>query len=192
LDVVIECTGIGALLDRQTQRLSGGEAQQVRFAISIAGDPELVFLDEPTAAMDVEARRTFWRMIRQFAQEGHTVVFATHHLEEADNAHRVVVINHGRVVANGPGAVLTAAIASRQLRFVLDKPDEQLLEQLQGVTDVEVRGAGITLDSLDADATVRALVESRVAFRDLEITGPRLEEAFMSLTSEGSVQGRQL
>lgn len=187
LDVIIERTGIGALLDRQTHRLSGGEAQRVRFAISIAGDPELVFLDEPTAAMDVETRRTFWRMIRQFGQEGHTVVFATHHLEEADNAHRVVVMNHGRVVANGPGAVLTAAVATRQLRFLVDKPDEQLLEQLKGVTDVEVRGAGITLDSLDADATVCGLVESGVTFRDLEITGARLEEAFISLTGKDSV-----
>jgi ABC-2 type transport system ATP-binding protein len=188
LDAIIERTGIGALLHRQTHHLSGGEAQRVRFAISVAGNPELVFLDEPTAAMDVEARRTFWRMIRQFAQEGHTVVFATHHLEEADdNAHRVVVINRGRVVANGPGAVLKAAVTTRQLRFLVDGPDERLFGQWEGVTDVEVRGASITLDSLDADATVRELVESGVAFRDLKITGACLEEAFISLTGKDSV-----
>ena len=108
--------------DRQTHRLSGGQAQRVRFAVAIAGDPELVFLDEPTAAMDVEGRRSFWRMMRQFGQEGRTIVFATHHLQEADQiADRVVVINHGRVVANGPGATLKAAVAARQVRFVCDR-----------------------------------------------------------------------
>jgi ABC-2 type transport system ATP-binding protein len=182
-DVTVERAGIGAFLSRQTQRLSGGQAQRVRFAIAIAGDPEVVFLDEPTAAMDVEGRRSFWRMIRQFGHEGRTIVFATHHLQEADQiSDRVVVINHGRVVANGPGATLRAAVAARRLRFVCEHPDEPLLDELEGVTDVEVRGKGVTLDSLDADATVRALVRHRVAFRDLEVTGAGLEEAFVALT----------
>ena len=83
-DLTVERADIGQLLNRQTHALSGGEAQRVRFAIAIAGDPELVFLDEPTAAMDVEGRRSFWRMIRHFGEEGRTVVFATHHLQEAD------------------------------------------------------------------------------------------------------------
>ena len=122
-DLTVERAGIGPLLARQTQRLSGGQAQRVRFAIAIAGDPELVFLDEPTAAMDVESRRSFWRMMRQFGEEGRTIVFATHHLQEADQiADRVVVINHGRVVANGPGATLKAAVRPRQVRFVCDRP----------------------------------------------------------------------
>ncbi len=193
-DTTVERAGIGPLLARQTHRLSGGEAQRVRFAIAIAGDPELVFLDEPTAAMDVEARRAFWRMIRQFGQEGRTIVFATHHLQEADQiADRVVVINHGRVVADGPGAMLKAAVAARRLRFVCEQPDEQLLDRLEGVTEVELRGQAVTLDSLDADATVRALVESKIAFCDLEVTGAGLEEAFVSLTSGDQVlDGRSL
>jgi len=182
-ELTVERAGIGALLGRQTQRLSGGQAQRVRFAVAIAGDPELVFLDEPTAAMDVESSRSFWGMMRQFADEGRTIVFATHHMQEADRiADRVIVINHGRVVANGPGATLKAAVATRQVRFVTDRPDEQLLDRLTGVTDVVVRGAGVALNSLDADATIRALVHSGIAFRDLEVTGAGLEEAFMALT----------
>ncbi len=185
-EVTVERAGIGALLGRQTHRLSGGEAQRVRFAVAIAGDPELVFLDEPTAAMDVESRRAFWRMMRQFGDEGRTIVFATHHLLEADQiADRVVVINHGVVVANGPGATLKAAVASRQVRFVTGHPDERLLDQLEGVTDVTVRGTGVTLVSLDADATVRALVRGGVAFSDLEVTGAGLEDAFVALTERG-------
>ena len=132
-ELTVERAGIGALLGRTTHRLSGGEAQRVRFAVAIAGDPELVFLDEPTAAMDVESRRSFWRMMRHFGQEGRTIVFATHHMQEVDQiADRVVVINHGRVVANGPGATLKAAVATRQLNFVMECPDEQVLDRLGG------------------------------------------------------------
>ena len=187
-DLTVERARIGSLLGRQTHQLSGGEAQRVRFAIAIAGDPELVFLDEPTAAMDVEGRRSFWRMIRQFGKEGRTIVFATHHLQEADDtADRVVVIDHGRVVADGPGATLKAAVAARWVRFVCDRPDAARLEQLDGVAEVEVRGRGVSLTSLDADATVRALVGSGVSFDDLEVTGACLEEAFIALTRRDRV-----
>ncbi len=182
-EVTVERAGIGPFLGRQTQRLSGGQAQRVRFAIAIAGDPELVFLDEPTAAMDVEGRRSFWRMIREFADEGRTIVFATHHLHEADQiADRVVVVNHGRVVADGPGAALKAAHATRKVRFVWEHPAVAVLDGLEGVTDVEVHGTCVTLDSLDPDATVRDLVRCHVAFHDLEVTGAGLEEAFVALT----------
>ncbi len=196
-DLTVERASIGRLLGRQTHRLSGGEAQRVRFAIAIAGNPDLVFLDEPTAAMDVDGRRSFWRMIRQFGQEGRTIVFATHHLQEADEiADRVVVINHGRVVANGPGATLKAAVSARRVRFVCDRPNQSVFDVLEGVTDVVVRGNGVVLDSLDADATVRALVRHRIAFSDLEVTGACLEEAFLALTRQdrtcesGAVESR--
>ena len=182
--VVVERAEIGALLDRRTGQLSGGQAQRVRFALAIAGDPEVVFLDEPTAAMDVDARRAFWTMMRALGDEGRTILFATHHLSEADQvADRVVVLNRGQVVADGPGATLKAAVASRQLRFVVERPDAAVLDALEGVTDVMVRGTTVTLDSLDADVSIRALVHSGVAFRDLEVTGAGLEEAFIALTA---------
>jgi ABC-2 type transport system ATP-binding protein len=184
LDVVTERAAIASLLHRRTDELSGGQAQRVRFALAIAGDPEVVFLDEPTAAMDVEARRTFWKMIRALGDEGRTIVFATHHLAEADQvADRVVVLHHGRVVADGPGATLKAAVASRQVRFVSERRDLALLNSLEGVTDVQVRGTTVTLDSLDADASIRALVSLGVDFKDLEVTGAGLEEAFLALTA---------
>jgi len=184
LDVVVERAAITTLLHRRADHLSGGQAQRVRFALAIAGDPDVVFLDEPTAAMDVEARRTFWKMIRALGDEGRTIVFATHHLAEADQvADRVVVLHHGRVVADGPGATLKAAVASRQLRFVSEEPDCKVLNSLEGVTDVQVRGTTVTLDSLDADASIRDLVHLGVSFRDLEVTGAGLEEAFLALTS---------
>ena len=161
--------------------------ERVRFAIAIAGDPEVVFLDEPTSAMDVESRQGFWRMMRDFGNEGRTVLFATHHLAEADEiADRVVVLNHGRVVADGPGATLKAAVATRRLRFVTDLPDRAELSELEGVTEVDVCGTGVSIDSLDADATIRYLVGRCVRFRDLEVTGAGLEQAFVALTGCGT------
>jgi ABC-2 type transport system ATP-binding protein len=181
---------IGSLLGCRTNALSGGEAQRVRFALAIAGDPELVFLDEPTVAMDVEGRRTFWRMMRQFGEEGRTILFATHHLEEADQiADRVIVINHGRVVADGPGATLKAAVTARHLRFVVTNPEPDRYDRLEGVTDVKINGSGVTLISLDADATARDLVRSNVEFKDLEVTGACLEDAFVLLTEHKRRQG---
>lgn len=183
LEETVHAAGIGHLLDRHTDRLSGGQAQLVRFAVAIAGNPELLVLDEPTAAMDVAGQRAFWAMIRQFAREGRTTVFATHHLREADEiADRVVVVNHGRVVADGPGSSIKASVRGRRLRFSCAHPDAPLLDGLEGVTDVEVRGTNVWISSLDADATVRDLVFNQVAFEDLEVVGADLEEAFVALT----------
>jgi ABC-2 type transport system ATP-binding protein len=187
-DLTVERAGIGPFLSRPTHQLSGGQAQRVRFAIAIAGDPELVFLDEPTAAMDVEGKRIFWRMIRQFGEEGRTIVFATHHLQEADQfADRVAVINRGRVVADGPGATLKAAIAARRVRFVCDHPNLGDLDGLQGVTEVEVHGTGVNMESLDADATVTDLVRRKIPFRDLEVVSAGMEEVFLALTAGGTL-----
>src|SRR5579884_3341316 len=184
---IVTRAGIGPLLRRLTHQLSGGQAQRVRFALAIAGGPELLVLDEPTSAMDVAGRRSFWAMIRRFGDEGRAVVFATHHLAEADEvAQRVIVVHHGRVVADGPGATLKAAVAARRVRFVADRPDLAVLEQLAGVTDVGVCGPVVTLDSLDADATVRALVRAGVDFRDLEVSGAAMEDVFVALTEESA------
>jgi ABC-2 type transport system ATP-binding protein len=183
LEETVQHAGISHLLDRQTDRLSGGQAQLVRFAVAIAGNPELLVLDEPTAAMDVAGQRAFWALIRKFAREGRTTVFATHHLREADEiADRVVVVNHGRVVADGPGSSIKATVKGRRLRFSCALPDASLLDGLEGVTDVEVRGTHVWINSLDADATVRDLVLNHVAFQDLEVVGADLQDAFVALT----------
>jgi ABC-2 type transport system ATP-binding protein len=177
--------GLTDLADRQTQRLSGGQAQRVRFALAIVGDPDLVFLDEPTIAMDVEGRRSFWAMMRSFSQEGRTVVFATHHLDEVDAvADRIVVMRRGTVVANGAASTIKAAVPTRRVRFASPGADPARLRELDGVDAACVRGSEIVLDSLDADATVRALVASGVAFSDIEVTGADLEQAFVALTGD--------
>ena len=186
-DDILSRAGLTELAARRVEGLSGGEAQRVRFALAIAGDPDLVFLDEPTVAMDVETRRAFWDDMRRSAAEGRTIIFATHYLEEADQvADRIVVLDHGRVVADGTGSALKAGVTERSVSFSLEAADRDLLASLDGVRSVEVHGASVRVASDDADATVRALVQAGIPFRDLEVTGADLETAFLSLTARGT------
>jgi ABC-2 type transport system ATP-binding protein len=167
------------LKDRRVDKLSGGQAQRVRFAMALAGNPALLVLDEPTAALDVEARREFWDSMRRFAAGGTTILFSTHYLEEADeNADRIVVINQGRVVADGSGADIKRTVALTTVSVTA--PPGVTLPDLPGVTSVEVRGDRVHLRSADSDATVLALAAAG-AVRDLEVTPANLEDAFLRL-----------
>jgi ABC-2 type transport system ATP-binding protein len=183
LDAALARAGLTAFRGRRTEDLSGGETQRLRFALAVAGDPELVFLDEPTVAMDVESRHGFWDEMRRFAAEGRTVLFATHYLEEADQvADRIVVLDHGRVVADGTAGSLKAGVAGRTIRFTLPYPDRADLEALPGVTGCELRGDDVTLRSSDTDATLRAIYAGGLPILNLEVTGADLETAFLALT----------
>jgi ABC-2 type transport system ATP-binding protein len=187
LDELVGIAGLGSLLGRRADRLSGGQAQRVRFAAAIAGDPLLLVLDEPTAAMDVPARRNFWRQIHGFARRGRTVLFATHYLHEADDAaDRVVVIAAGRKIADGPPAAIKARFGDQQVRFTLLQGSPGLLAALDGVHAVEHDHARVILHSRDTDATVRSLVGSGLRWSGLEVGGPDLETSFLRLLGEGS------
>ena len=180
---VLDAEPLTALADRPTESLSGGETQRVRFAMAIAGDPDLLFLDEPTVAMDVESRRSFWSDMRAFAAEGRTILFATHYLEEADQvADRIVVLDRGRVVADGTAASIKNASSSRHVRFRSAAPDQAFLAALPGAAAVDIAGSRVDIATADSDATARALLRSDLDVRDLEIAGPDLEAAFLALT----------
>jgi ABC-2 type transport system ATP-binding protein len=183
LATVLAEAGLTAIARRPVHRLSGGEAQRVRYALAIAGDPELVVLDEPTSAMDVPSRREFWQRMRALAAAGRTVLFATHHLEEADAvADRVIVLHRGRVVADGAPAAIKGAVATRTVRLLLPDADGALLRALPGVVACTIHGQDVRLQTHDADATVRALYAAGLDVRGLEVTGAGLEEAFLALT----------
>jgi len=187
LDVgdVLALAGIGAFAERRTQKLSGGETQRARFAVALVGDPELLVLDEPTAGMDVEGRRSFWTAVRELAARGKTILFATHYLEEADaNADRAVLMARGRVVADGPTTEIKARVGGRTIRTTLPATDLHSLSELPGVTAVEAHGETVIIACSDSDAAIRALLAEYPAARDIEITGAALEEAFLELTAE--------
>ncbi|MGW2394368.1 ABC transporter ATP-binding protein [Streptomyces lydicamycinicus] len=185
----LELAGLDEFGGRRVDRLSGGQAQRVRFAVALAGNPELLVLDEPTAALDVEARRAFWRSMRAYARRGHTVLFSTHYLEEADeHADRIVVIDRGRVVADGSGDGIKRRAGSSQVSFDLAGAATGPLSGLPGVSAVEVRGDRARLRTADSDATVLALAGLGL-IRGLQVTPASLEDAFLALTSAEATPG---
>jgi ABC-2 type transport system ATP-binding protein len=174
--------GIERIAARRTQKLSGGETQRVRFALSLVCNPELLVLDEPTVGLDVEARHEFWTTMRAFAARGKTVLFATHQLEEADaHADRAVLIARGRVVADGPTNELKALVGRRTIRATLaDVPLAELM--LAGVESVDRRGEAVILRCTDADLALRSLVDEFPQARGIEVASAGLELAFLELT----------
>ncbi|MGC5562602.1 ABC transporter ATP-binding protein [Streptomyces sp. FR-108] len=190
--------GIADLAGRRVDRLSGGQTQRVRFAVALVGNPSLIVLDEPTSALDVEARYAFWDSMRAYARRGHTVLFSTHYLEEADaNADRIVIVDHGRIVADGTGEQLRRAAGGSLVAFdlagtafetstgVRTSAGTEGLSLLPGVVSLEVRGGRARLRTDDPDATVIALAE-RGAIRGLEVVPASLDDAFLALTAPAS------
>jgi ABC-2 type transport system ATP-binding protein len=173
---------VSEIADRRVGKLSGGQLQRARFAVAVVSDPDLLVLDEPTAAMDVEARHVFWESMREFTDTGRTVVFATHYLDEADAfADRIVILSAGAIVADGTPTEVKAIVTSRTVRFT-GSCDRGLLQRLPGVTAIESRGDRVTLVTDDSDATLRALVAQDPAARDLEVTASSMDDAFLALT----------
>jgi ABC-2 type transport system ATP-binding protein len=186
LDVekVLTLAGVSTIADQFTHKLSGGQTQRVRFAIALVADSELLILDEPTAALDVEGRREFWSTMRELASSGKTILFATHYLEEADAyADRIVLMAAGRVVADGPPTEIKSLVGTRTIRATLPEAPLESLERLDGVTHAERHGESIVLACADSDAAIRALLAAFPDVRDIEIRGAGLEEAFIQLTT---------
>ncbi len=177
-------TGAAEFAGQWTTKLSGGQAQRVRFAAALVGDADLLLLDEPTAGIDVEGRREFWQAMRAVAGRGKTVVFATHYLEEADAfADRIVLMSHGRIVADGPATEIKARAAARTIRGTLPGADLAGLVALPGVAAADRHGDTIILSCSDSDAALRPLLGAFPEIRDIEVGGGSLEEAFLELTA---------
>ncbi len=189
VDEVLELTATTQIASRDTTKLSGGQTQRVRCALALVGDPDLLILDEPTAALDVEGRRDFWSAMRAVAGSGRTVMFATHYLEEADAyADRIVLLAGGRVVADGTANEIRARVGGRTIRATLPDVDLEELRALPGVSDVDRRGDAVVLSCADSDAALRQLLGLHPAARDIEVRSAGLEEAFLELTASDSAE----
>ena len=177
--------GIAGIADRLVDRLSGGQTQRVRFALAIAGDSDLIVLDEPTTAMDVESRQMFWANMHAEVAEGRTLLFATHYLEEADQAaDRILVINKGRLLADGTPAEIKQRAGARRISFRLDAVDEAFLLGLPSLVNLEIRRDIVHLQSSDSDQTLYALLDAGYRPREIEVTSLGLEQAFLAITAE--------
>ena len=177
--------GIESIAGQRVDRLSGGQTQRVRFALAIAGECDLVVLDEPTTAMDVETRRRFWASMKEEVAEGKTLLFATHYLEEADQAaDRILVINRGRLLADGTPAEIKARAGAKHMSFRLDNVNEPFLLGLPGIVSVDMRGDVVQIQSSDSDATLYAMLDAGYRPRELEVGSLGLEQAFLAITAE--------
>jgi ABC-2 type transport system ATP-binding protein len=183
---VMAAAGLLGLENRLFGKLSGGQRQRVLFALALCGDPDLLFLDEPTVGLDVEARRAFWSVIEGKAAEGRSVLLTTHYLEEADAlADRIVLISRGRIVAEGTPAEIKARVAGRKIRC---RTALTLAEAsaLPGVRAARRQGGLTEVFTNDADRAVRELLQRDPALSGLEVEGADLEEAFLALTGADS------
>jgi ABC-2 type transport system ATP-binding protein len=184
--------GIEDLAGRRANKLSGGQKQRVRFAVALVSDPDLLLLDEPTAAMDVGTRREFWKSMYEYTASGRTVLFATHYLEEAEEfADRVVLMRAGRIVADGSVAEVRALAGGRTIRAVVPGVTEPVIAGLPAVTAFDLRDGRVAVSSSDSDATLRALLTRCPDVHDIEITAVGLEGAFLSLTSDETVTSQE-
>jgi ABC-2 type transport system ATP-binding protein len=191
IEETLGLAGLTEVADCRYGKLSGGQQQRLKFALALCGDPEVLFLDEPTVALDVETRRQFWDTIRARTSRGVTVLLTTHYLEEADAlADRVVVIDHGALIAAGSPAEIKARTAGRRIRCITRLPAEQVA-RLSGVRDVTRHGAALEILATHAESVVRELLADDPDLSDLEVSGAGLEQAFLALTRQPQKEAAQ-
>ena len=183
MDEALGAAGLESIANRKYGELSGGQKQRVQFALAICGRPELLFLDEPTVGLDVEARRSFWQQVRRLAADGCAILLTTHYLEEADAlADRVVVLSRGEVVTDATPAGMKALAAARRIRCLTSLPADRVAS-FAGVHSVRQDGVAIEILTNEAERVSRELLLSDPSLTGLEITGAGLEEAFLALTA---------
>ncbi len=191
LDEVLAAAGLTEIADKLFGQLSGGQKQRMLFALALCGDPDLLFLDEPTLGMDIEARRALWEQIRLMAARGKTVLLTTHYLPEAEAlATRVLVIQRGRIVAEGTPAELKGVAQVSTVRCRTAIPAD-ILAALPGVTQLRQEGAVTVLQTSSPEALLRVLLPLDPALASLEVAGTAFEDAFLALVAEGDTSSPQ-
>jgi ABC-2 type transport system ATP-binding protein len=187
-DRAIAMAGLEEKANAQVKELSGGQRQRLYFALAVCGDPDVLFLDEPTVGMDVEGRRSFIERIAEFIQMGRTVVLTTHYLEEADQlAKRVIVIDRGVVIADASPQEIKSKVAGKRVRFAAVTLTEKDLEGLP-VSASTIEDHKVQLLTNQPEAVLRELFRRGVEMSDLEVSGADLEDAFISLTTHKAIE----
>ncbi|SFL36612.1 ABC-2 type transport system ATP-binding protein [Paenibacillus sp. 1_12] len=183
LERLLKISGLVEEKGKLGTALSGGQKRRLGFALALAGDPSVLFLDEPTVGMDVSSRQLFWETVKAMAGQGRTIILTTHYLEEADAiANRVVVINKGKLVADGTPEEIKATTNSKILSFTAGLGlTEERLRSLPGIMDTEWKGRRVKLYSSDTDQLIAAIVRQELDATDIEIQSVGLEEAFQAL-----------
>jgi ABC-2 type transport system ATP-binding protein len=188
----LEMAGLIEQASIKIGKLSGGQRQRLYYALAVCGDPDAVFLDEPTVGMDVESRRAFLSGIKEFARQGKTIVLTTHYLEEADElAQRIVVIDRGLVIADASPEEIKSRVAGKRVTFTADPALSEKDFAGMPCTHLDLDGARVRLFSNEPEVVLGALFRRGVGLRNLEVVGADLEEAFLSLTGHHDDAGRR-
>jgi ABC-2 type transport system ATP-binding protein len=186
LEELLTVAGLEGLEERQFGKLSGGQKQRMLFALALCGDPDLICLDEPTLGMDVEARRAMWDQVRRLTARGKTILLTTHYLEEADAlASRIVVIQKGKVIAEGTPEELKTADGSRAIRCITSLTTS-FVSAIPGVTSVEQDGNAMLVRTPAPEAVLRTMLENDTTLSGLEVRATALEDAFLALTNQNT------
>jgi ABC-2 type transport system ATP-binding protein len=179
----IDAAQLGDKRDARIATLSGGQRQRLYFALAIVGDPDVLFLDEPTVALDVESRRTFWEQITRLTARGKTVLLTTHYLEEADAlADRIIVVDRGVIVAEGSPSAIKTQVGGKDVRFIAEGLSREWLSTLPGVQRVSQAGRAWTILTVEPERVLREVFARDVVISGLEVQGAGLEEAVLALT----------
>lgn len=178
-------------LKMRTEKLSGGQKRRVSFALSLAGNPELLFFDEPTVGMDIASRQKFWRTIQQYAKAGKTVVFTTHYLQEADDfANRILLLNQGHLIQDGSPEAIKRNVSRQIVSFLTHSlfpfPAFKKLPYVLNIYEKENR---IMIETNNVEETIAALFAKNIRIKDLQIEKGRLEDAFSQLTNVEELEG---
>ncbi|KAB2346428.1 ABC transporter ATP-binding protein [Actinomadura rudentiformis] len=182
-DAMLETVGLGEKADVQVEKLSGGQAQRLSIACALVHDPELVFLDEPTAALDPQARRNLWDLLREINTGGRTIVLTTHHMDEAEVlCDRVAIMDRGRILQLGPPAALVRGLdAPARISVASGLLAEEDARALPGADTVSDDGVSLTISTRDPSAVVAAMA-AKDALAGVQIHGGTLEDVFLELT----------
>lgn len=185
-DRLLAASGLEEEARTMANKLSGGKMRWLQFALALAGDPDALFLDEPTVGMDVNSRRHFWDELRAFIAAGKTLLLTTHDLREADMlADRVIVMQNGAVIADAPPERIKMEFGGRQVSFVGGpEVDIKRLRALSGVLEIQTSGRQVTVRTQDSDELLRQLILGEWDIRDIQVGGGGLEDAFLKLTAE--------
>ena len=182
---VLEMAGLQKKALAQVGTLSGGQRQRLYFALAVCGDPDVLFLDEPTAGLDVEARHSFWEQIRAFVQQGKTILLTTHYLEEADAlAERIILIDRGHVRADASPAALKAQVSNSRVAFDVSEPLPPDFFAALPVLQLELGERHVSFLTSKLETVLRALFSQPAEITNLAISGASLEEAFFHLTQD--------
>jgi ABC-2 type transport system ATP-binding protein len=186
----IQIAGLEEKANVRLARLSGGQKQRVYFALALVGNPDVLFLDEPTTGLDVESRRNFWDQINIQIARGKTIILTTHNLEEADAlAKRIIVINRGKIIVDGTPDEIKGHVGGKHVRFHASHVSMEDLQAIAGVQSVRLVNKKFEIYTKQPEAILATLFKEGAELSDLEVEGAGLEEAFLALTGTDQHQG---